>query len=299
MLWNRNEADIIEEVVVDAARQVDALFIADGHSTDGSWILIQSLKRRLKNIEHIQQEDETRDKAQRNSLLAKIRERYRPEDTWVQVFESDVFTLETDIRTAIRDYAIADVAVPWFMLNACRLSWEGADRYPNWPGMIRETMPYAHYLEPVTYTFRPLPELYFEAERWRPWPRGFSKYTSEPIFVHPCGDERPLLLHCGYRGPTHFHRKFAPKGTHHPKYTEWRVDSPQACAETVYFFNGVWNGAAVPATRAAWLASEYGRCNGPDTCTGYHGRSARAADHRGQPDGVARAAEAGPEALGS
>lgn len=282
MLWNRNEGDIIEEVIVDALRQVDALFIADGLSTDGSWGLIQSLKRRFPKIEHIQQCDETGDRAQRNSLLDEIRKRYKHEDTWVQIFESDMFTLETDIRKAIRDYCTQDMAVAWFALNACRLpgTWAEADRYPDWPAMIRDVMPYAHYMETLVYTFRPLPGLRFEQERWRPWPRGFSAYTDQNLFLQPCGPEMPLLLHCGYRGPKHFAAKYKNMGGKHPRYTTWRFDTPQRAEETVYFFNGVWNGAAVPATRAAWIASEYGSCNGQNPCTGYHGRSARAAHHR-------------------
>jgi glycosyltransferase involved in cell wall biosynthesis len=295
MLWTRNEADIIEEVIVAAARQVDALFVADGHSTDGSWQLIRSLQRRFKNIEHVQQENESEDRAQRNSLLDKIRERYKPEDTWVQVFEGDMFTLETDIRTAIRDYAVEDMGVPWFALNACRLrgTWAGVDRYPDWPGMIRETMPYAHYMETLLYSFRPLPELRFVQKYWRPWPRGFSHYTSQNLFLQPCGREMPLLLHVGYRGPKHFYSKYGgPNKQQHQKYESWNLSTPESIEKTVYFFNGVWNAEAVPATRAAWIASKYGSCHGADTCTGYHGRSARAADHRGQPHGLAGAAEA-------
>lgn len=292
MLWNRDEADILEEVVTDAARQVDQLFVADS-SSDGSWEILQSVALRAGNIV-VQRENETHDRAQRNSLLAKIRARYRAEDTWVQVFESDVFTLDTDIRTAIREYAIDDVAVSWFALNACRLSWEGADMWPRWDRPIREVMPLAHYMETMTYTFRPLEGLYFEADRWRPWPRGFSRYTSAPIFVQPCGPSQPLLLHVGYRGPTHFWRKYRHMGERHTKYTGWRLDSPETVAASVSYFNGVWNGEAFPATRAGWLSSTYGGCSGSDSCDRYHGRPDRAAHHHRQQDGVARAAEAGP-----
>jgi hypothetical protein len=297
MLWNRNEGDILEEVVRDAATKVDALYCADGHSTDGSWETLQRLHREGV-VAHIQQGDETRDRAQRNSLLQLIRSRHKPEDTWVQVFESDVFVMDTDIREAIRDYAVADVAVTWFALNACRIRWEGADDYPHWRYSIRTVMPYAHYMEEMLYTFRPLPELSFDQAHWRPWPSGFSKYTSGPVKQMPCGPRQPLLLHVGYRGPTHFWHKYRHMGTWHTKYKTWRVDSPEAVNETVSFFNGEWNGEAFPATRGQWLASTYGRCDGPDSCGRYHGRPDRAADHHRQPDGLAGAAEAGPQRQG-
>ena len=253
MAWTRNEGDILEETMRDAAKKVDALYVADGHSTDGSWAILQRLKAEGV-VEHIQQEDERKDRAQRNSLLAKIRERYKPEDTWVQIFESDVFVMDTDIRAAIRDHAVKGVGVPWIMLNAVRKpgTWDGADTYPEWKAPIREVMPFAHYAELVLYTFRPLPELFFDNDKWRPWPLGFSEYTRSPVKRWPHGVSAPLLLHVGYRGPTHFHLKYRSMGTHHTRHVGWRIDIPESVEQTVPYFNGVWNGPSFPATREGW-----------------------------------------------
>lgn len=250
MLWSRGEADILEEVVRDAATKVDTLFCAAGDAAD--WDILQRLQREGV-VEHIQREDETFDRAQRNSLLAKIRERYNPVDTLVQVIESDVFLLETDVRAAWREHAVDDVGMGWIMLNAVRHpgTWKGADAYPDWPAPIREVMPFAHEMERVTYTFRPLPGIEFDHWTWRPWPRGFSRYTQEPL-DRPKGDMAPLLLHVGYRGPMHFHLKYRHMGKRHTKYRTWWVNSPENVERTVAYFNGGWNGDAFPATREGW-----------------------------------------------
>ncbi len=250
MLWSRGEADILEEVVRDAAKKVDALFCATSDAAE--WDILQRLKREGV-VEHIQQEDETYDRAQRNSLLAKIRSAYNPVDTVVQIIESDVFLLETNVREAWRDHAVDDVGMGWLMLNAVRLpgTWRGFDTYPKWQAPIREIMTHAHELERVTYTFRPLPGIEFDPFTWRPWPRGFSRYTQKPL-DQPHGAMAPLLLHCGYRGPTHFHLKYRHMGKRHTKYRTWHVGSPEAVERTVAFFNGDWNGEAFPATREGW-----------------------------------------------
>lgn len=255
MLWNRNEADILEEVIRDAAAKVDALYIADGFSTDRSWEIIGNLKAKLPNIEHIQQLPEFQDRAQRNSLLNLIRARYKPQDTWVQVIESDTFILDTDIREAIRLYAVEDMAVTWKMLNACRPrgQWRDHDTWPRWGKPIREVMPYAHEMEQVLYTFRPLPELSFDHQKWRPWPNGFTAYTTKPVQRIPRGPRAPLILHCGYRGPSHFHAKYKHMGHYHTRYKSWRVDSPEAVEQTVSFFNGHWNANPFAASRMGWL----------------------------------------------
>lgn len=254
MSWARNESDIIEEVIIDALPKVDTLFIADGKSTDGTWEIIQSLQKRYPDkIEHIQQEDETNDKAQRTSLLNKIRARYKPENSWVQLLESDIFILDTDVRELVRKNS-DKIAISWQTLNACRKTgtWKEVDTYPTWKMPIKQLMPYAHWMEVMLYTFRPLPALYYGPDIWRPWPKGWTKYTNEPIEIKRKEIDSPLLLHAGYRGPTHFYNKYKSMGRFHKKYTQWRLKHVQSVEDTVYFFNGTWNGDCFEATRKGW-----------------------------------------------
>lgn len=239
MMFCLNEADILEETIADAASKVDQLYIADDGSTDRSWEIIQACKSRIQNITQIQQIPNKRDPGQKQSLLNKIQKRFRHEDTWVQIIEADIFLLNEPKK--ITQYAVDDLGITWNTLNAVRKpgTWKEVDTYPNWDRSIREIMPYAHWMEVMLYTFRPMPRLFY-GRSWRPWPNQFSKYTSKKMKL----DRRearnnPTLLHCGYRGPTHFYNKYKHMGKRHKKYRNWDLSSPESIERTVPFF-GAW-----------------------------------------------------------
>lgn len=252
MMWNKNEGDILEEIIWEALPHVDSLFIADDGSTDHSWDIIRSMQRQhAYKIEHIQRKPNKVDKAQRQSLLNQIRKRYKPNHTLVQIIESDIMILDTDIRKAFKERSRGGVMMNWVALNAARKghgSWEGADSFPHWPVSIKQVMPMGHYMEEMTYTFRPFPELHFRGGVWRPWPAGFSHFNLKKEEV--TSDYTPLLAHYGYRGPTHVHLKY--KGQKLRRYPSWDFTSPETVADTVYYFNGVWNSNGFPMSRQGW-----------------------------------------------
>ncbi len=256
MMWNKNEGDILEEVIDAAVGKVDTLMIADDGSTDGSWDIIKSAARRHPSIEHVQQSPDKRDAGQRQSLLNLIRSRYKPEDTWVQVIESDIMILDTDVRSAIKEWAHEDLGVTWQLLNAARKpgTWGEADTYPNWEAPIVDLMPFAHWIEHMLYTWRPLPGLYYAQDTWRPWPSGWARYVTEPPLKRgKKGPDSPLLAHYGYRGPVHFKHKYKDKKFH--KYPSWDLTSVDTVRDTVYFFNGQWNNSLVSMSRKGWKMS--------------------------------------------
>lgn len=257
MMWNRNEGDILEETLTDAIKHVDSLFVADDGSTDNSWEIIQSVaKAHPDKIEHIQCNPDRHDPAQRNALLNRIRERYRAEDTWVQVIESDIFILDTDIRTAISERSTDDVVVTWTALNGVRDtgSWTNVDTYPVWNAPIRSILNKCHFMENMHYTFRPFPGLIYGGP-WRPWPRGMGAYQTKKFSTSPSPQNTPLLFHVGYRGPTHFYLKWqkTTMGDFHSKYKSWDLRSPESVEKTVSFFNGQWNGDTFIPSREGWV----------------------------------------------
>lgn len=248
MLWNKNEGDILEEILNAALPHVDSLFIADDQSTDNSWKIIQSFASKHQDkVEYIRNKREIKhDKGQRTALLNEIRRRYKPENTWVQIFESDIMILDTNIREAIKKFGVMDFALSWFTLNAVRSpnTWKEVDTYPKWKTPIKEIMPKAHLMEMMLYTFRPLPKLYY-SPLWRPWPHGFSNYSKgNPVKTVSRDINAPLLAHYGYRGPTHFYQKFkkAGMGDFHSKYKSWDLRTVESVDRTVSFFNGEYNG---------------------------------------------------------
>ena len=254
MFWNKNEGDILEQTLTDALNYIDCLYIADDGSQDKSWDIIQSFKNHP-NVAHIQQKPDTNDPAQRQSLLDLIRSRHKPEDTWVQIIESDMFLLDTNPREAINKHADShQLAVTWQVLNGVREknTWAGNDEYPNWTKPIKEVLPFAHRMEAMCYTFRPLPKLYYMPGRWRPWPNGWSYYSGDPVENTKKMPDSPLLFHVGYRGPTHFFLKYGFMGTRHKRYPSWKLESPEIVEQTVSFFNGEWNSDLMDANRRGW-----------------------------------------------
>ena len=204
MMWNRNEGDILEEVIESALTHVDTLVIADDGSTDNSWDIIRSCALRHKDqIEHTQQAPNSEDKGQKKSLLEVIKSRYRAEDTWVQIVESDIMICDTDLRRAL-DERSDNVSMRWVLLNAVippGQSWDDLDEYPDWSKSITEIMTYAHKMETMTYSFRPFSVLEYGAH-FTPWPKKFSHVMDKRVIKEET-NYTPLLSHYGYRGPRH------------------------------------------------------------------------------------------------
>lgn len=256
LMFNRNEGDILEETITAVLPHVDSLFIADDGSTDNSWPIVQSMKGRSSKIEHIQRAPNPHDRGQKQALLNEIRRRYKPENTWVQVCESDIMILDTNVHDAIKRYNRGGVLVDWLLLNGVRKpgAWGALDEYPKWNDSIKNILPYAHIMETMTYTFRPLPDIGFSSV-WRPWPSGFGRYLSNA--KEPVMDRwRPLLMHYGYRGPTHFHLKYKSMGATHTKHKAWKLGSPQEVEQTVPFFSGEYNKHSFPASRWGLINSK-------------------------------------------
>jgi glycosyltransferase involved in cell wall biosynthesis len=262
MFWNYNEADILPYTLEAAMPHVDSLFIADDESTDASWAIIEAFKLRYPDkIEYVRRERKPGDKGQRQALLNEIRRRYKPEETWVQTIESDIMILDTDVRWAIENKSRHDVGVSWQLLNAIRKEWPSdIDAYPDWPHPIQLVMPYAHRMEHMLYTFRPLPDLKYDGYMWRPWPSGFGKYVKgQKLKVDERTEDAPLLAHYGYRGPTHFYQKYKKHGSHHPRYKDWDLTSVETIKKTVPFFNGKWNRCRWEMSREGWIKWRRGR----------------------------------------
>ena len=253
LMWNKNEGDILPFVIEAALKHVDSLYIADDGSSDNSWSIIQ---RYSKQLGHFQRNPTPTDPGQRQALLNVVKKRYKPEDTWVQIIESDIMILDTNIREAIKKFAVLDMAVTWQLLNAVRPvgTWKEVDTYPNWSENISKIMPLAHRIEGMLYTFRPLPMINYDASSWKPWPKGFSNYTNKQIKDTIKLIDSPLLAHYGYRGPTHFMKKF--KNIRHAK---WDTSSVERVEQTVPFFNGLYSSQSHEMSRNGWKKSRSGR----------------------------------------
>ncbi len=253
MMWNKNEGDLLPDTIASALQSVDTLVIADDSYTENIWSISQGFAAHHKDqIEHIQRKPNSADRGQKQALLTVIQQRYKPEDTWVQILESDIMVLETDIRRAIKERS-NDVVMEWQLLNASPapgLNWDDFDDYPNWRRPIQEVMTHAHKMELMPYTFRPFEALSYKSVAWRPWPQGFSRVTKGK---QQTSDYTPILAHYGYRGPTHFYEKYKSCGKRHPRYRDWDLTSLESVKKTVPFFNERWTRYGFPMSRYGWM----------------------------------------------
>ena len=218
ILWNRNEGDILEEIISKARPLVDHLLVADDASTDNSWDIIRAKKSEL---DYISRYGETpgsklyhKSVWQRQSLLEKAIEMFG-RDIWIQVIESDLISIETNIKEQIElGTHTYGIAVWWITIEAVRKEWtEEDEKYPNWDKSIQEVMPYGFILEKAPYTWRPLPDIHFSGKNRSPIPRGLAKYGQLSgewrVRRRHCNVDTPLWGHYNIRGKKHFEDKYA------------------------------------------------------------------------------------------
>ena len=241
VMYCKNEADVLPITIPAALKLVDSLFIADDGSTDKSWDIIQYFKQHYPKVEYVQQKPNPVDQGQRQDLLNEIRRRYKAENTWVQAIDADMTLHTTDLHALIESNKRENVTVLWAVMNAVRDYWDDVHQfYPNWPEDIRTLMPNFHRIESVTYSYRPMPDLYF-TQAWRAWPKGFGKYVTSGSTDRPQPGTPPaLLLHYGYRGPTHMLARWNPS---RPLIDKQGVDhtSIDTINRTNPYFNGLFN----------------------------------------------------------
>ncbi len=214
IMWNKNEADILDETITKALPLVDHLLVVDDDSDDSSWDIIRSHKSELAYVNRYSESGQEYSKArwQRQHLLDQAVLMYGT-DIWVQVIESDLIAIGTDIREQVetRNH-LHGIGIWWITIEAVRKEWTPEDeKYPNWNKSIQEVMPWGHILEKAPYTWRPYPDIYF-GERWSPFPRGLDKYGSLGgewrVRRRHCKEDSPLWGHYNVRGHKHFDHKY-------------------------------------------------------------------------------------------
>lgn len=238
MMWNKNEGDILHFTISKALESVDYLVLADDGSTDNSFEVMRSFSGHPKVL-HVEQVTDKREKKQ--VLLNVIKSKFDHTDTIIQVIESDITILDTDIREAWKRYNNNHASMSWHLINATDPDmWQSEEGcYPNWTTPIDKKMTNGHWMEALShYTFRALPGVQFKNDS-RPWPRGLGTYVQKDN-MRTLSDA-PLLAHWGYRGPSHWYAKYSTgPGSVHRKH-KWKIGSVQECKDNVPFFNGIWN----------------------------------------------------------
>jgi glycosyltransferase involved in cell wall biosynthesis len=216
IMWNKNEGDILDETITKALPLVDHLLVADDDSDDNSWDVIREHKSELAYISRYSEatnKQHSKNSWQRNSLLDKAKEIYGT-DIWIQVIESDLIAIDTDIWEQVETRNnLYGIGIWWVNIEAVRKQWLPEDEmYPNWDRSIQEVMDWGHILEKAPYTWRPYPGVYFP-ERWAPFPNGLVEHGAPGgewrVRKRFCREDSPLWGHYNIRGRKHFEKRYA------------------------------------------------------------------------------------------
>lgn len=219
IMWSWNQGDILEEVVTEAIKSVDQLLVVDDGSSDNSVEILSSF-----NLPYLSKWGENNPNHyskrlwRRQHLLDKAVEMYGRE-IWIQVIESDMILLDTNIKDYIKDET--KVALNCIMCNMGQKNlWpeELDSLYPNWGRTIKDIMPDGYVDEVYPSTFRPLEKVMFDSNTISQWPIGLDnygfKYLNPYLLKRPNNPyidwTAPILAHYGYRG-TRFYKWYMEK----------------------------------------------------------------------------------------
>lgn len=201
LMWNKSEGDILNETLSSALPMVDDLLVADHMSSDNSWDIIQERRSEFAFISQSSHDP-------RQLLLDKAVEMYG-RNIWIQIIESYMINVDTDVRAEIDSRALFNGEVLWWVyVEAFRLNWGPEDElFPNWDKSITEVMPLGMILEQCPLTFRPHSDVRF-TDRWRPWPAGLNGYMEKEqgLFSKKAWwrKQTPLFGHYNIRGHKHY-----------------------------------------------------------------------------------------------
>jgi glycosyltransferase involved in cell wall biosynthesis len=87
----KNEADIIEWSLEEAARWCDQIYVFDNGSTDGSWEMVESMAHRLPSIVPFRQDPQPFDNALRGIVFNEYRNAARTGDWWCRLDADEIY----------------------------------------------------------------------------------------------------------------------------------------------------------------------------------------------------------------
>jgi len=195
----KNEADIIAECLLSAAKWCDAIYVYDNGSDDGTWEIVISLARTVGCLIPFKQDNVPF----RDSIRGEIFERYRHQSTqgeWWCRLDADEFYID-DPRTFLAEVP-PSFDVVWSAKFQYYFTEQELARYELDPHAFDDGVPVAqkcrHYLnnwsEPRFFRYHPQLS-YREGD----WPRPLG----------PSFPERIRVKHFQYRSPSQISKRLA------------------------------------------------------------------------------------------
>ncbi len=184
----KNEADIIEYTLRQAARWSDKIFILDNGSTDGTWEKLQHMKNEV--ITPWKQDDQVYCEHMRGWVFNRFRHLSRPGDWWCIKLDADEVYLD-DPRVVLKQVP-PKYHVVFHDSIEFRLTYEDLEEF-TFSGNFAEDVRYLQYHLPATWA-----EIAFFRYRKRLiWPAQ-SEIPKHIGLFYP---EKIRLKHYQYRSP--------------------------------------------------------------------------------------------------
>ena len=199
----KNEADVIEECLREAATWADHIYVWDNGSEDGTWEIVQRLGSELAPVVPWRQLATSHfDDSLRQEIFAEFADQASDGDWWVRL-DADEFYVENPqvfLRSLPARYGIV-----WYASLSYYLSSVAAEQYRQDPALFADEVPTD---EKCRYYYNHWSEVRFvRHDVLSPWEPGSGGW---PPGLHHRGEACPIRIvakHFPYRSPQQIERR--------------------------------------------------------------------------------------------
>ena len=197
----KNEADVIEQTLLDALRWCDVVYVLDNGSDDGGWERVRRLAGENPAIVAHGRDERPFTDDIRAVLFDAYASQARPGDWWCRL-DADEFYLD-DPREVLAAVD-ADAFSVWSASLSYYFTDEDAARFAADPEAYADDVPVE---EKIRYYLNHWSEpRFFRHETGLRWREGDGGYPSA-VFARPASPTRVLLRHFPYRSPAQIQRR--------------------------------------------------------------------------------------------
>lgn len=188
IVLTKNEADVIELCLAEAARWSDHIYVYDGASTDGTWDIVQSLARTHPQVIPWRQDGKVFSEGLRAEVFGAFRHQSREGDWWLQLNADEFYDQDPHeflARVPARHHLVWGIPIQYYITDQDLRALDFNRPFER----VRDLLRYyqAHWSEPRCFRYR----------RGLIW----STDAAWPRHAGPVARERIYFKHYPYRSP--------------------------------------------------------------------------------------------------
>ena len=229
----RDEADIIEEVLRDALKWSEHIWVMDTGSTDGTWEIVTELAGQFGNLTAYRRAPLFYQEGLRAEMFNRFRSRFRPGD-WICKMDADEF-YPIDPREFIQNHVRwfeGALFLQWYFFRLTQREandWEqGRESFADRSKSIQDRRLHYQLCEHHEFRmFRYRPDMQWGPDRILPWNVGYPAKKLIPVLHYPHRDPVQLATRTELR---HLMRTATNDGTLttggaiHWEIADWRIE---------------------------------------------------------------------------